>query len=120
MLLWGLTDQPVAEPLDAHHARELARTERRPHADLEKRMAAAAYEVAHRLACEEWNPGQFISGDADSSPTIAEAAKGCFTLLEVKCQTCGHSEQVYLPDLVWPSDKPIRTLGKVPSVCRVA
>ncbi|WP_051396874.1 hypothetical protein [Bradyrhizobium elkanii] len=94
-----------------HYARELARIERL-HADLEKRMAAA-YEVAHRLACEEWNARQFIGGNADPSPAIAAAVQARYTLLEVKCGTCGRSERVYLPDLVWPSDKPIHTLAKV-------
>jgi hypothetical protein len=38
----------------------------------------AAYRVAHRLACEEWNTRQFIGGDIEPSPSIADApAKRC-------------------------------------------
>lgn len=94
-----------------HYARELARTERL-HADLEAKMVAA-YDVAHRLACEEWNARRFLGGDADPSPTIAAAIQAGFTLLEVKCASCRHFERVSLPDLVWPREKPIHSLARV-------
>ncbi|GGI31748.1 hypothetical protein [Bradyrhizobium guangdongense] len=94
-----------------HYARELARTEQL-HAELEKKMVAA-YDVAHRLACEEWNARRFLGGEADPSPTIAAAIQAGFKLLEVKCKVCRHFERVPLPDLVWPREKPIHTLAKV-------
>jgi hypothetical protein len=94
-----------------HYARELARTERM-HAELEARMTAA-YEVAHRLACEEWNARRFLGGEADPSPTIAAAIQAGFTLLEVKCPACRHAERVPLPDLVWDRERPIHSLADV-------
>ncbi|MBB4398767.1 hypothetical protein [Bradyrhizobium sp. ERR14] len=94
-----------------HYARELARTEQL-HTELEKKMVAA-YDVAHRLACEEWNARRFLGGEANPSPTIAAAIQAGFTLLEVKCGACRHFERVSLPDLVWPREKPIHSLGRV-------
>lgn len=94
-----------------HYARELARTERL-HADLEARMLAA-YEVAHRLACEEWNARRFLGGEVDPSPTIGAAISVGFTLLEVKCPACRHAERVALPDLVWSRERPIHSLADV-------
>lgn len=94
-----------------HYARELARTEQL-HVELEKKMVAA-YEVAHRLACEEWNARRFLGGHADPSPTIAAAIQAGFTLLEVKCLACRHGERVPLPDLVWSRERPIHSLADV-------
>jgi hypothetical protein len=93
-----------------HYARELARVERL-HADLVRQLAGAL-ATAHRLACEEWNARQFIGGEAEPSPTIAEARSGGCELLEVRCQRCGHADRIDLAEIIWPSTNPIHTLKK--------
>jgi hypothetical protein len=46
-----------------------------------------------------------------------EAIAGGRELLEVRCRRCGHESLVDLTEVVWPRDKPVHTLAKVPR-CR--
>jgi hypothetical protein len=73
----------------------------------------AAYRAAHRLACEEWNTRQFIGGDVEPSPAIADAIAGGCELLEVRCKRCGRERLVDLTEAIWPREKPVHTLAKV-------
>lgn len=73
----------------------------------------AAYRVAHRLACEEWNTRQFIGGPAAPSPRIEDAIDGGCDHLEVRCKRCGHESLVDLTLLIWPRDNQVHTLERV-------
>jgi hypothetical protein len=92
-----------------HYVRELRLAEQ-AHARLPGRVAEA-YAAAHRLACEEWNVRQFIGGEAEPSPSIADAISAGCELLDVRCKRCGHESLVDLTEVIWPRDKQIHTLA---------
>lgn len=94
-----------------HYVRELRAAEE-AHRTLVGRLGEA-YRAAHRLACEEWNTRQFIGGEAEPSPTIAQALDAGRELLEVRCKRCGHESLIDLAEVVWPRDSQVHTLGKV-------
>lgn len=98
------------------YARQLKRAEK-VHEGLVRRVAdarkvAREYQrMLSRLECEEWSARQFIGGDLEPSPTIAQAIDADCVLLLVECRACGHGQRVDLTEVVWPREKPIHTLG---------
>lgn len=100
-----------------HYAKQLRMAER-AHESLVKRLAEAEIvatdyaRMRDRLFCEEWSTRQFIGGDVEPSPTIAQAIGSDCVFLQVECGACTHSHSVNLEDVIWPRDKPIHTLGK--------
>jgi hypothetical protein len=92
-----------------HYLRELKAAEQR-----HPRLMAecdAAYRMAHRLLCEEWNTRQFIGGPAEPSPTLNQAIHAGCHLLEVRCKRCGHESLVDLREVIWPRGNRIGTLA---------
>lgn len=72
---------------DAHAA--AVRGAAAAHAEADRALANA-----HRLDCAVWTYRQFIEGDVEPSPTIAQALHGGCDLLDVKCKRCGHESMV--------------------------
>lgn len=99
---------PVSGRDRRHYLREL-KAAQQAHRRIVPEVAAA-YRVAHRLACEEWNIRQFIGADASPSPSIEAAIAAGFELLEVACKRCGRSELVDLVLVVWPRANQLHTL----------
>lgn len=93
-----------------HYVRELKRA-REAHARVLD-QSIDAYNIAHRLYCEEWTLRQFIGGEVDPSPLIGSAILAGCTQLKVECRSCGHSRDVDLNDVIWPRDKQVHTLAK--------
>ena len=100
-----------------HYASELRKAEQAYDAAHRESLAAhaaadRALALAHRLDCEAWSALQFIGGDEDPSPPIADAIHGGCELLEVKCRYCNHTDLVDLVLVIWPREKPIHTLKR--------
>ncbi|WP_051310737.1 hypothetical protein [Bradyrhizobium sp. Cp5.3] len=100
-----------------HYARELHKAE--VAYEHEMREAAEAHEAAdrmlakaHALDCIAWTTRQFIGGDEDPSPTIADAIHGRYSLLEVRCRHCRHTEIIDLTLVVWPRERPVHTIRR--------
>lgn len=87
--------------------------------------ADAARAEAYALDCAAWNTALFIGELDHASPTIAAAIAGGFSLLEVRCEHCKHTEMIDLTLVVQPRDRQValmrnflycspcqRTLGK--------
>lgn len=87
--------------------------------------ADAARATAYALDCAAWNTALFIGELDHPSPTIAAAIAGGFSLLEVRCEHCKHTEMIDLALVVQPRDRQValmrsflycgpceRTLGK--------
>lgn len=100
---------PVSGRDRRHYLRELHRVEVE-HANLVKKTQSA-YAHAHRLACEEWNARQFIGGPAEPSPAIQDAIDGGCVLLEVRCKSCCHTQQIDLVEVIWPRERPLHSLA---------
>jgi hypothetical protein len=101
-----------------HYAHELRKAEHTyerlvQEAIRAQEVADRVIAEAQRLGCEAWNALQFIGGDEDPSPTIANAIRGGFELLEVQCRQCNHNEFVDLKLVIWPREKPVHTLRQV-------
>ncbi|MBR0739660.1 hypothetical protein JQ581_22255 [Bradyrhizobium liaoningense] len=113
-----------------HFAREIHKAEV-SFANLMERAAAAhaaadaALARAYALDCATWNTALFIGELDHVSPTIAAAIAGGFSLLEVRCEHCKHTEMIDLALVVQPRDRQValmrnflycgpcqRTLGK--------
>lgn len=93
-----------------HYVRELKAAEQVYVRQVAERDAA--YRIAHRLACEEWNTRQFIGAPAAPSPRIEDAIAGGCDHLEVRCKRCGHESLVDLRELVWPRENEVHTLER--------
>jgi hypothetical protein len=93
-----------------HYVRELKRA-REAHARVLER-SIDAYNVAHRLYCEEWTLRQFIGGEVEPSSLIGSCIEAGCTLLRVECRACAHSRDVDLNDVIWPRDNQVHTLAK--------
>lgn len=87
--------------------------------------ADAARAKAYALDCLAWNTALFVGELDHASPTIAAAIAGGFSLLEVRCEHCKHTEIIDLALVVQPRDRQValmrsflycgvcqRTLGK--------
>ncbi|MES2671645.1 MAG: hypothetical protein V4673_14675 [Pseudomonadota bacterium] len=101
---------PVSGGDRKHYVREL-RQARESHKRVLDRTIDA-YNVAHRLYCEEWTLRQFIGGEVDPSPMIGSAVLAGCTLLRVECRTCGHGREIDLKEIIWPREKQVHTLTK--------
>jgi hypothetical protein len=98
-----------------HYVAELRKAEQAYQRHVqEAAMAHAASDralvKAHRLDCAAWSALQFIGGDADPSPLIADAIHGRCELLEVQCRHCNHTDSVDLTLAVWPRGNQVHTL----------
>jgi hypothetical protein len=101
-----------------HFSRELKKEEQEHarvanEAGLAYEEADRALAKAHRLHCQAWGARLFIGGRDDPSPSIADALHGDVPLLEVQCRHCNHGEVIDLALVIWPRERPIRTLQKV-------
>lgn len=96
---------PVSGGDRKHYARQLAIA--RQAQDDFARQATEAYRIAHRLYCQEWNARQFVGGPAAPSPSIDSVIVAGFTLLEISCRACGHTERVDLRTLRLPRLEPV-------------
>jgi hypothetical protein len=69
--------------------------------------ADAARAQAYALDCAAWKTA-LLSGEIDhASPTIAAALAGGFSLLEVRCEHCKHTEIIDLALVVQPRDRQV-------------
>jgi hypothetical protein len=113
-----------------HYARELHKAEVSFAHLLEEAAAAhaaadAARAKAYALDCLAWNTALFIGEVDHQSPTIKAALAGGYSLLEVRCDHCKHTEIIDLALVVQPRERQValmrnylycspcqRTLGK--------
>jgi hypothetical protein len=98
-----------------HYAAEMRKAEQVY--DRARREAATAHAAAdralaqaHRHDCEAWTALQFLGGDENPSPRIADVLHAGIELLEVKCRHCNHAEMVDLALVIWPREKPVHTI----------
>ncbi|TWH94034.1 hypothetical protein IQ17_06900 [Bradyrhizobium daqingense] len=95
-----------------HFAREIHKAEVSFANLLEQAAAAhavadAARAKAYALDCAAWNTALFIGELDHASPTIAAAIAGGFSLLEVRCEHCKHTEMIDLALVVQPRDRQV-------------
>ncbi|MGY4294621.1 hypothetical protein ACVWXN_002716 [Bradyrhizobium sp. i1.4.4] len=69
--------------------------------------ADAARAKAYALDCLAWNTALFVGELDHASPTIAAAIAGGFSLLEVRCEHCKHTEIIDLALVVQPRDRQV-------------
>jgi hypothetical protein len=70
-------------------------------------VADATRARAYALDCMAWNTGLFIGELDQPSPTIAAAIAGGYSLLEVRCGHCKHTEIIDLALVVQPRDRQV-------------